>query len=386
MSTINVNVKSSSDKKFVIAIETTKTVLDLKNAIAEQTEVPAENQRLIYSGRVLKDPETLADYKIADGNTVHMVKSSGQRSTGNASSTPSGTANTTSTTTPSTNNSTASPQQPPNPFAALAGGMGMGGSPGAGAAAAGGNPFGMFGSGYGAGAMGNSFGAPDPTLMNQMLQNPMFAQYMSTVLQNPAVLDTIISSSPQLSSMGPEIRNMMQSPEFRQMLTNPDMIRQMATMASAMQGMGGGGMGMGMGSPQQQQQQQQPSSPTNNNNTTTTNDNPSSQQQQQQPPMNPFAAFMGAAAGAGGAGTGAQQPPAMDPQLQQRMAAMFGLPGMGATPAAPADNRPPEERFQVQLQQLNEMGFWDANKNIRALLATGGDVQAAIEMLFSGTM
>lgn len=80
MSTINVNVKSSSDKKFVITIETTKTVLDLKNAIAEQTEVPAENQRLIYSGRVLKDPETLADYKIADGNTVHMVKSSGQRS------------------------------------------------------------------------------------------------------------------------------------------------------------------------------------------------------------------------------------------------------------------------------------------------------------------
>lgn len=251
--------------------------------------------------------------------------------------------------------------------------MGMGGSSGV----AGANPFGMFGSGYGAGAMGNSFGAPDPTLMNQMLQNPMFAQYMSTVLQNPAVLDTIISSSPQLSSMGPEIRNMMQSPEFRQMLTNPDMIRQMATMASAMQSMGAGGMGMG--SPQQQQ-----SSPTTtNNNNTNTNDNPSSQQQQQQP-MNPFAAFMGAAAGAGG--TGAGQPPAMDPQLQQRMAAMFGLPGMGATPAAPADNRPPEERFQVQLQQLNEMGFWDANKNIRALLATGGDVQAAIEMLFSGNM
>ena len=258
--------------------------------------------------------------------------------------------------------------------------MGMGGSPGATGAGAGANPFGMFGSGYGAGAMGNSFGAPDPTLMNQMLQNPMFAQYMSTVLQNPAVLDTIISSSPQLSSMGPEIRNMMQSPEFRQMLTNPDMIRQMATMASAMQGMGAGGMGMG--SPQQQSS---PTTTTTNNNTSD-NTTSSPQQQQQQPPMNPFAAFMGAAAGAGGAG--AQQPPAMDPQLQQRMAAMFGLPGMGGAQAAaaPADNRPPEERFQVQLQQLNEMGFWDANKNIRALLATGGDVQAAIEMLFSGSM
>lgn len=76
MSTINVNIKSSSDKKFIIAIQTDKTVLDLKTAIAEQTQVPAERQRLIYSGRVLKDHDTLADYKIADGNTVHMVKGS----------------------------------------------------------------------------------------------------------------------------------------------------------------------------------------------------------------------------------------------------------------------------------------------------------------------
>lgn len=74
--TININIKSSSDKKFIITIETDKTVLDLKNAIAEQTEVPAERQRLIYSGRVLKDHDTLSDCKIADGNTIHMVKGS----------------------------------------------------------------------------------------------------------------------------------------------------------------------------------------------------------------------------------------------------------------------------------------------------------------------
>lgn len=76
MSTININIKSSSDKKFIIAIETEKTVSDLKAAIAEQTQVPAERQRLIYSGRVLKDNDTLTDSKIADGNTVHMVKGS----------------------------------------------------------------------------------------------------------------------------------------------------------------------------------------------------------------------------------------------------------------------------------------------------------------------
>lgn len=339
---INVNIKSSSDKKFVINIETDKTVLDLKTAIAEQTEVPAERQRLIYSGRVLKDADTLNDCKIADGNTVHMVKGSG----GAAAAAPKAATSTNNTTAPasttpsSTNNNVTNTQAPnPNPFA------GFGGMP----ADSQSNPFNMFGSGFGAGAMGNSFGGMDPNMTNQMLQNPMFAQYMSTVLQNPAVLDSIIQTNPQLAGMGPEIRNMMQSPEFRQMLSNPDMIRQMATMASAMGGGGGAGMNPfgGLANPQQQQQ------------------NDTTQQQQ-----NPFAGFGNV--------------PAIDPQLQQRMAALFGTPG--ATAAAPADTRSPEERFQVQLQQLNEMGFWDAAKNIRALTATGGNVNAAIEMLFSGNI
>jgi len=71
---ININIKSSSDKKFVIAIEPSKKVLDLKEAIAAQTDVPADRQRLIFSGRVLKDDDLLSDYKVADGNTIHMVK------------------------------------------------------------------------------------------------------------------------------------------------------------------------------------------------------------------------------------------------------------------------------------------------------------------------
>lgn len=71
---ININIKSSSDKKFVITIEPSKTILDLKEAIAAQTDVPADRQRLIFSGRVLKDNDLLSDYKVADGNTIHMVK------------------------------------------------------------------------------------------------------------------------------------------------------------------------------------------------------------------------------------------------------------------------------------------------------------------------
>ena len=70
------NVKSSSDAKYVMTVPASMTVLDLKNKIAtsEYADLPASRQRLIYSGRVLKDQDTLASYKIKDGNTVHLVK------------------------------------------------------------------------------------------------------------------------------------------------------------------------------------------------------------------------------------------------------------------------------------------------------------------------
>jgi ubiquilin len=44
---------------------------------------------------------------------------------------------------------------------------------------------------------------------------------------------------------------------------------------------------------------------------------------------------------------------------------------------------PPEVRFRDQLAQLEEMGFSEKPANVRALLATGGNVQAAIEYLLS---
>ncbi|KAJ3298944.1 hypothetical protein HDU79_003270 [Rhizoclosmatium sp. JEL0117] len=51
------------------------------------------------------------------------------------------------------------------------------------------------------------------------------------------------------------------------------------------------------------------------------------------------------------------------------------------TPAAPAI--PPEERFKDQLEQMNAMGFDDNQKNIKALLAAGGNLESAINYLLS---
>lgn len=55
-------------------------------------------------------------------------------------------------------------------------------------------------------------------------------------------------------------------------------------------------------------------------------------------------------------------------------------------PQQPADDRPPEERYAEQLRQLNDMGFYEFERNIRALRMSGGSVQGAVEMLLSGTL
>lgn len=43
----------------------------------------------------------------------------------------------------------------------------------------------------------------------------------------------------------------------------------------------------------------------------------------------------------------------------------------------------PEERFAVQLQALNDMGFTDRTRNLAALQRTSGNVNAAIDILLS---
>lgn len=74
---VTFHVKSSSDSKWTLALEPSTTVADLKAKLAgsDFADVPAARQRLIYSGKVLKDADTLASYNLKDGHTVHLVKS-----------------------------------------------------------------------------------------------------------------------------------------------------------------------------------------------------------------------------------------------------------------------------------------------------------------------
>ena len=74
---ITFKVKSSNDKTHTLTIAESATVLDLKTKLAgaDFEDIPADRQRLIYSGRIMKDADALSVYKIKHMNTIHMVKS-----------------------------------------------------------------------------------------------------------------------------------------------------------------------------------------------------------------------------------------------------------------------------------------------------------------------
>ncbi|KAG9222115.1 hypothetical protein CCMSSC00406_0009566 [Pleurotus cornucopiae] len=369
-----------SELKLQITINTDKTVRELKEAIAAKSDVEADRQRLIYSGRVLKDEDQLSVYKIQTAHTIHMVK--GAARSGGAS---------TSSTTPQPLPTMQAGQNPRDPLTQLNSHMGYG-------AMAGLNPFADMG-----------LNPNDPNMMQTMMNSPEFMQHMAGVMSNPQVIDQIIASNPQLAAMGPQVREVFQSERFRQLLSSPEQMRNMLQMASILEGGGGlGGMGgAGMGGPFGQLGGAGgfPAPGVPNTGATSPGATQATDSNAGSTPT-PFNMFTGAGAGAGAGATGAGAGlPPFNPALMQQILSGGGGPfgglggglgggfggslggglgGLGGTPPAPADARPPEERFQVQLQQLQDMGFLNASQNVRALLATGGNVHSAIEYILGG--
>lgn len=80
---ITFKVKASGEKNHSITMAESATVLELKTKLAteEFENIPIERQRLIYSGRVMKNEDTLASYKVKPGNTIHLVKSAASNPT-----------------------------------------------------------------------------------------------------------------------------------------------------------------------------------------------------------------------------------------------------------------------------------------------------------------
>ncbi|KAK3310256.1 uncharacterized protein B0T15DRAFT_517922 [Chaetomium strumarium] len=434
-------VKSSNDKAHTITMAESATVLDLKTKLAgsDFEDTPVERQRLIYSGRIMKDSDALSVYKIKHMNTIHMVKSA--RS--NPPAAPS-----------SASSSTPTPAAVPQNMASGAGaGDLLAGLTGARFAGHANLPSAdLFGADGGMGA------PPNEDQVAEMLSNPVVAQTMNEALNNPSFIDYMLRSNPALAAM-PNAREMLQSPQFRELMTNPEAIRMAARMRRVLHG-GGEGSAFpapgatdttpagaaatggsaaagnngnddlfghlfgppGAGNPFAPGAANPfasllgitppggPSSgattasqaPATSTQTTASSDNregsagsSTDTQGQAGQPLNPFSALLGLGAGQPGAQSSNTNnpfgwPPNIPPEALRQLSLLYGpgggFPGVAPAAAAapaPPDNRPPEERYAEQLRQLNDMGFFDFDKNVTALRRSGGSVQGAVEYLLS---
>eukprot|EP01043_Picozoa_sp_COSAG02_P010163 COSAG02_NODE_353_length_24023_cov_77.872304_1_plen_320_part_00 len=199
---VELTVKSTAGTAFKTEVPADSTVLAVKEAIADQSKIPAQNQRLVFKGQVLKDEKTLVgDYGFKSGGAVHVVRGVAPASPAPAPA--------------------PAPAATPAPAQATPGlglgGLGLGGLGlgGLGLGGLGGMPPG----GMDLNAMQRQMQeqmAANPGMMEQMLNSPA----MQSLMQNPEAISGMIQSNPQMRAL------MEQNPELRSMLSDPNLMRQ----------------------------------------------------------------------------------------------------------------------------------------------------------------
>lgn len=199
----------------------------------------------------------------------------------------------------------------------------------------------------------------NPQLLQNMLSAPYMRSMMQSMAQNPDLASQALMNNPlfagnpqlqeQMRNQLPTFLQQMQNPEALSTMTNPRVMQAITQIQQGLQtlqteapglvpGMASGVSPLIPPATGGSVAPENTSASTPGSNSTSA---PSSAQQQQ--------------------------------QLMQQMIQMFA--GGGSL------TQTPEVRFQQQLDQLSAMGFINREANLQALIATGGDINAAIERL-----
>ncbi|XP_055375305.1 ubiquilin-4 [Condylostylus longicornis] len=205
----------------------------------------------------------------------------------------------------------------------------------------------------------------NPTLMQNLLNAPYTRSMMEAMASDPNLANQLLSTSPilannpalqeQMSTMMPQFLQQMQNPDVQSMFTNPQALNAILQIQQGMEQLRAAAPGLvgSLGIPPAPPTTAASSTTTTSSNTTTTT----------------------TTAGSGGAavGTGNAQ------IFNEFMARMMN----GMANGASNTNVPPEERYSSQLEQLSAMGFVNREANLQALIATFGDINAAVERLLA---
>jgi len=237
----------------------------------------------------------------------------------------------------------------------------------------------------------------NPQMMQNMMQNPMIQNMTQQMMQNPQMMQNMMQMNAQMFGQQPgadgaqqpnPMANMMQ-----QMMQNPQMMQQVMQMSQAM-GQQGGGYGspfMPMApAPAPAQGTSTPTPAVDGAGGAVSQPNaaappaPQPANPTMNQPVNPFANMM--------------QQMMQNPQFMQGMGGGMGQPQMPmfgapqaqnggamdeAQLAAAASNPMVRARFAQQLDAMIAMGFSDEQKCLRALVQCDGNVDRALDKMFS---
>ncbi|KAH8284240.1 hypothetical protein KR044_000790 [Drosophila immigrans] len=228
--------------------------------------------------------------------------------------------------------------------------------------------------------------ADNPALMQNLLNAPYTRSMMESMSQDPDMASRLLSSSPLMSNnpqlqdqvrqMMPQFMAQMQNPDVMNMLTNPEAINAILQIQQGMEQLRSAAPNLvgTLGIPP-------PPPGINAATAAATTDPASGDGSSNNTSPNNAAAGAPNAAGLAAAAAGAGLAPGGGPNAQLfndfMMRMLNGMSNNADT------TQPPEVRYQSQLEQLAAMGFANREANLQALIATFGDINAAVERLLS---
>lgn len=210
----------------------------------------------------------------------------------------------------------------------------------------------------------------NPTTMSQMMSAPYMQSLFTSLQRSPeeasSLMQGAFAGNPQLqqqmSSMMPQLLQQMQNPSVQQLMSNPEALQAILQIQQGMER-------LRVAAPDVYNSMGLPSLPTNNSPAQPSNTDGSL------PPSGGVSATPSSSETLNAPATPAAAPGQQSEIFSRFMSQMIGQMREGNS------DQPPEERFASQLDQLASMGFVNTRDNIQALIATFGDVNAAVEKL-----